>query len=87
MTTFPNSPRLIKGGIALMHPNTSAILRTIALQYNPDTLSRTLQAQAVSEGGDRAKRCASMVRRPRRSSSKKDSRMKARRSRGKYTEG
>ena len=54
MSQFPNSPRLVKGGIVLMDPNTSAIQRIITLQYNPDTLSRTLQAQAVSEGGDRS---------------------------------
>jgi len=54
MTTFPNSPRLLKGGIVLIDPNTSAVLRIIALQYNPDTLSRTLQVQAAGgEGGDR----------------------------------
>jgi len=53
MTTFPNSPRLIKGGIVLIDPQTSAVLRVIALQYNPDTLSRTLQIQAVGETGDR----------------------------------
>src|SRR5438552_3526550 len=54
MSSFPNSPRLVKGGIVLLDPNTSAIQRIIALQYNPDTLSRTLQAQAVSDGGDRS---------------------------------
>lgn len=53
MTTFPGSPRLIKGGIVLIDPNTSAVLRLIALQYNPDTLSRTLQVQAVGGEGDR----------------------------------
>ncbi len=54
MTTFPNSPRLLKGGIVLIDPDTSAVLRIIALQYNPDTLSRTLQPQAIKEGGDRS---------------------------------
>ena len=55
MTTFPNSPRLLKGGIVLIDPDTSAVLRVIALQYNPDTLSRTLQIQAVtSDGQDRS---------------------------------
>lgn len=54
MSTFPNSPRLIKGGIVLLDPATSVVLRVIGLQYNPDTLSRTLQPQAVKEGGDRA---------------------------------
>jgi hypothetical protein len=53
MTTFPNSPRLLKGGIVLIDPQTSAVLRVIALQYNPDTLSRTLQVQAAGESGDR----------------------------------
>lgn len=55
MTTFPNSPRLLKGGIVLIDPDTSAVLRIITLQYNPDTLSRTLQVQSVStEGGNRS---------------------------------
>ena len=54
MTTFPNSPRLLKGGIVLLDPNTGAVLRIIALQYNPDTLSRTLQVKgAGAAGGDR----------------------------------
>ena len=54
MSTFPNSPRLVKGGIVLIDADTSAVQRIIALQYNPDTLSRTLQPQAVKESGDRA---------------------------------
>jgi len=54
MTTFPNSPRLIKGGIVLIDPDTAAVRRIIVLQYNPDTLSRTLQPQAVKESGDRS---------------------------------
>jgi len=54
MSSFPNSPRLVKGGIVLIDPNTSAVLRIIALQYNPDTLSRTLQIKGLAEGGDRS---------------------------------
>jgi hypothetical protein len=54
MTTFPNSPRLIKGGVVLINPESGAVQRVIVLQYNPDTLSRTLQIRAVSEGGDRS---------------------------------
>jgi hypothetical protein len=54
MTTFPNSPRLVKGGIVLIDPDNGAVQRIIALQYNPDTLSRTLQIKALSEGGDRS---------------------------------
>ena len=48
----PNSPRLIKGGIVTMDPDTSAVKSVIALQYNPDSLSRTLQIQAVQGGQD-----------------------------------
>lgn len=55
MTTFPNSPRLLKGGIVLIDPDTSVVRRVVALQYNPDTLSRTLQVRgAGGEGGDRS---------------------------------
>jgi hypothetical protein len=47
MTTFSNSPRLIKGGLVLIDQGTSAVVRIIVLQYNPDTLTRTLQAQGA----------------------------------------
>lgn len=53
MTTFPGSPRLIKGaivGIDIFNPLASVIL----FQYNPDTLTRTLQAKMSGEGGDRS---------------------------------
>ena len=53
MTTFPNFPRLLKGGIVLIDPDTSAVQRIITVQYNPDMLSRTLQLKNVAEGGDR----------------------------------
>ena len=52
MSSFPNSPRLLKAGIVLMDPDTGAISRIVTLQYNPDTLSRTLQIQAVQGGQD-----------------------------------
>ena len=55
MSTFPNSPRVLKGGIVLIDPDTAAVKRIIALQYNPDTVSRTLQVQAVgADSGDRS---------------------------------
>ncbi len=55
MTTFPGSPRLLKGGIVLINPANGAVQRVIALQYNPNTLTRTLQVQGVDgEGGDRS---------------------------------
>src|ERR1700722_2467110 len=52
MSGFPNSPRLVKGGIVTMDPDTSAVQSIIALQYNPDTLTRTLQIQAMPGGQD-----------------------------------
>jgi hypothetical protein len=55
MTNFPNSPRILKGGLVLIDAATSAVRRIIVLQYNPDTLSRTLQVQGVDTGsGDRS---------------------------------
>lgn len=54
MTSFPGSPKLLKAGLVLMDPDGRSVLRTIALQYNPDTLSRTLAPQGVGgDGGDR----------------------------------
>jgi len=47
MSTFPNSPRLLKGGIVLIDPSSGAVQRIITLQYNPDTLTRSLQVQSV----------------------------------------
>lgn len=55
MSSFPGSPRLLKGGIVLIDPRSAAVGRVIALQYNPDTLTRTLQPKAVgSDGADRS---------------------------------
>ncbi len=54
MTTFPNSPRVLKAGLVLVDPDSGNMVRMIVLQYNPDSLSRTLQVQAVGEGGDRS---------------------------------
>ena len=50
MTGFPRSPRLVKGGLVLIDPTTAAVRRVVVLQYNPDSLSRTLQAKAFSSG-------------------------------------
>lgn len=54
MTSFPGSPKLLKGGIVLLNPDSGVPLQIVALQYNPDTLSRTLQVQTIGpEPGDR----------------------------------
>jgi hypothetical protein len=50
MTTFPSSPRLIKGaivGIDIFNPLASVII----FQYNPKQLSRQVQARAASQEG------------------------------------
>lgn len=38
----------------LVDPDSGAVQKIIVLQYNPDTLSRTLQPQSVKESGDRS---------------------------------
>jgi hypothetical protein len=38
---------LLKGGLVLVDYNTGAVQRVIPLQYNPETLNRTLQVQGV----------------------------------------
>src|ERR1035437_10646011 len=38
---------LLKGGIILVDYDTGAVQRLIPLQYNPETLTRTLQVQGV----------------------------------------
>lgn len=54
MNTFPGSPRVLKGAIVgfdLFNPLASVIM----FQYNPDTLTRRLEAQTMGgEGGDRS---------------------------------
>jgi hypothetical protein len=51
MSTFPNSPKLVRGGLVLVDPDSGAVRRVITLQYNPDQISRTLQVQATGDGG------------------------------------
>lgn len=54
MSSMPDSPVVIRGGLVLVDPATGAPLRTIGFQYNPDTVTRTLSAQGIgSEPGDR----------------------------------
>jgi hypothetical protein len=53
MSTFPNSPKLIKGGVVLIDGETAQVKRIISLQYNPESLTRSLQPQA-GESADRS---------------------------------
>jgi len=54
--SLTSSPKLIKGGLVVLAPGGGAVRRTIALQYNPDTLTRSYQVQGVGGdgGGERA---------------------------------
>jgi hypothetical protein len=56
MSSFPGSPRVLKGGIVLLDPSSFTVLPNgvIVLQYNPDTLTRTLKIKGAEEGGDRS---------------------------------
>lgn len=54
MTGFTRSPRLAKAGLVLIHPEHGAIERIISLQYNAETLSRSLAVQAAGEEGERS---------------------------------
>jgi hypothetical protein len=64
MTGFPGSPRLVRGGIVTLDPDTSVVQSVIALQYNPDSLSRTLQIQSTPAGQDGARTDALRLRGP-----------------------
>src|SRR5215208_6442646 len=51
--SFPGSPRIVKGalvGIDIFNPLPSVVL----FQYNPDTVTRTLQAQTAGTEGARS---------------------------------
>ncbi|HEU0217805.1 MAG TPA: hypothetical protein VFQ90_14200 [Stellaceae bacterium] len=50
----PISPRVMRGGIVLLDPNTGIPRGFIVLQYNPDTLTRRLQPQGVGDQPDRS---------------------------------
>lgn len=48
------SPRLIKGGIVVLDPRSAKVLRVLSLQYNPDSLTRTLALPAEAAAQDRS---------------------------------
>jgi hypothetical protein len=57
MSAFPGSPRVLKGGIVLLDPvkfTPLPVNNIIVLQYNPDTLTRSLKIKGAEEGGDRS---------------------------------
>jgi hypothetical protein len=57
MSAFPGSPRVLKGGLVLLDPvkfTPLPVNNIIVLQYNPDTLTRSLKIKGADEGGDRS---------------------------------
>jgi hypothetical protein len=54
MPAFPGSPKVLRAGIVLADSTTLAIQRIVAMQYNPDSLSRSLTVRgAAGDAGDR----------------------------------
>lgn len=56
MSAFPGSPRILKAGIVLLDPDSFAVLPNgiVLMQYNPDTLTRSLKIKGIEEGADRS---------------------------------
>lgn len=52
MSTFPGSPRLLKGALIGVDP-LNPLGSVVVFQYNPDTMTRKLEPRAVSAEGDR----------------------------------
>ena len=55
MTTFSGSPRLIKGAIIGYDPS-NPLASVIVFQYNPETMTRSLEARTTggTDGGDKS---------------------------------
>lgn len=53
MSTFPGSPRTLKGAIVAIDPF-NPVASVIVFQYNPESLTRSIDPQIGSEGGSRS---------------------------------
>jgi hypothetical protein len=55
MTTFPGSPRLLKGALVGLDP-LNPLASVVVFQYNPDTLTRRIEARSTggTDGGNRS---------------------------------
>ena len=67
MTSAPFSPKLLKGGLVLVDAETAKVLSVISLQYNSDSLTRTLAGpdDRRRRPATASSRCASRARRSR----------------------
>jgi hypothetical protein len=52
VTTFADIPRAIRAGIVVVDPETNAPQRVIVMQFNPDSLERSIQPQAAGGTAD-----------------------------------
>jgi hypothetical protein len=52
-TGYPRAPRTLRAGLVAVDAVAQTVTSVVVFQYNPDSLSRTLQPRAVAEGGDR----------------------------------
>jgi hypothetical protein len=48
------APATVRGGFVLLDPVTALVQRVIALQYNPDTLTRSFQIKGMGESAERS---------------------------------
>ncbi|MFF8958234.1 hypothetical protein [Streptomyces sp. NPDC014894] len=52
MTRYPDTPKPLRSGIVLLDPDRGTPQRVIVLQFNPDTLERSLSPQSAGGSGD-----------------------------------
>ncbi|EPJ35654.1 hypothetical protein STAFG_7290 [Streptomyces afghaniensis 772] len=52
MTRYADIPKPIRSGIVLVDPERGTPQRIIVLQFNPDTLERSLAPQSAGGSGD-----------------------------------
>ncbi len=50
MSSFSRSPKILKAGLVLLDPETTRVVRIIALQYNPEALSHAYEIRGAAEG-------------------------------------
>lgn len=50
MSTFPEAINPVRGGFVLVDPDSGRVKQTIPFQYNPETLTRTLQPRGIGNG-------------------------------------
>lgn len=49
--SLPNSPKILKAALVVLDATSTRVQRTITLQYNPDSLSRSLAVQGAGAEG------------------------------------